>query len=85
MPTKPATVTEYLAALPDDRRKALQAVRKVIRANLGKGYKEGIQYGMIGYGTIPHSIYPSGLPLRPQAAGSVRWGSPRRRTTCRST
>lgn len=35
-----ATVKAYLAELPPDRRKAIQAVRKVIRANLDKGYKE---------------------------------------------
>ena len=28
MPSKPTTVTEYLATLPPDRRKALQAIRK---------------------------------------------------------
>jgi hypothetical protein len=59
MPSKPKTVTEYLAALPKDRRDALQAVRKVIRANLDRGYREGIQYGMIGY-FVPLSVYPAG-------------------------
>jgi hypothetical protein len=37
-----ATVEGYLAALPDDRRKALEAVRKVIRKNLDKNYEEGM-------------------------------------------
>jgi hypothetical protein len=59
MPSQPSSVTEYLASLPPDRRAALQAVRKVIRANLDKGYKEGVQYGMIGY-FVPHSVYPPG-------------------------
>ena len=36
------TPAEYLAGLPEDRRKALQAVRKVIKANLDPAIKEGI-------------------------------------------
>ena len=39
MPKSYATPAEYLASLPDDRRRALAAVRKTIRANLGKGFK----------------------------------------------
>ncbi len=65
MPTKPATVQDYLASLPEDRREALQAVRKVILKNLPKGYEEGIQYGMIGY-FVPHSIYPDGYHCDPK-------------------
>jgi hypothetical protein len=64
MQSKAATVKEYLDALPEDRRKALQAVRKVIKANLDKGYKEGMQYGMIGY-FVPHSLYPDGYHCDP--------------------
>jgi len=59
MPDKPTTVARYLAALPPDRREALEAVRKVIVDNLDGGYEEGIQYGMIGY-YVPHSVYPPG-------------------------
>jgi hypothetical protein len=62
---KPASVQDYLAALPEDRRKALQAVRKVIRANLDSKYEEGIQYGMIGY-YVPHSVYPDGYHCDPR-------------------
>jgi hypothetical protein len=45
----PTTVKEYLATLPPERRRALEAVRRVIRKNLPRGYEEGIQYGGIGY------------------------------------
>lgn len=65
MPTKPATVEAYLASLPEDRREALQAVRKTILKNLPKGYEEGIQYNMIGY-FVPHSIYPNGYHCDPK-------------------
>lgn len=59
------TIKEYLADLPDDRRRALEAVRKVIRANLDKDYAEGMQYGMIGY-FVPHSVYPPGYHCDPK-------------------
>lgn len=61
----PESVTGYLASLPDDRRKALEAVRKVIRKNLPKGYAEGVQYRMIGY-FVPHTLYPAGYHCDPK-------------------
>jgi hypothetical protein len=65
MQSKATTVAEYLAALPADRRAALEAVRAVIRKNLPKGYEEGMQYGMIGY-YVPHSVYPAGYHCDPR-------------------
>ncbi len=65
MQSKAKTVKEYLAELPEDRRKALEAVRKVIRKNLDKGYEEGMQYGMIGY-SVPHKLYPPGYHCDPK-------------------
>ena len=65
MQSKATTVKEYLEELPEDRRKALKQVRTVIRKNLGKGFKEGIQYGMIGY-FVPHSVYPDGYHCDPK-------------------
>ena len=64
MAAKPASVAEYLATLPEDRRAALQAVRKVILKNLDKDYEEGILYGMLGY-YVPHSVYPPGYHCDP--------------------
>jgi Domain of unknown function (DU1801) len=63
--SKATTVKEYLDALPEDRRKAIDAVRKVIKANLDPKYKEGIQYGMIGY-FVPHSVFPDGYHCDPK-------------------
>ena len=63
--TKPNTVDEYLASLPEDRCAALQAIREVILANLSPGFEEGIQYGMIGY-YVPHSVYPPGYHCDPK-------------------
>ncbi|MDQ6623783.1 MAG: DUF1801 domain-containing protein [Verrucomicrobiota bacterium] len=60
-----STVAEYLAALPTDRRAALNAVRKVINDNLPDGYEEGIQFGMIGW-YVPLSTYPAGYGENPK-------------------
>lgn len=54
-----STVTEYLDALPADRRKALEQVRRGINRALPKGYKEGIQWGMISW-FVPLATYPAG-------------------------
>lgn len=65
MQSKAKTVKEYLAGLPADRRKAIEAVRKVVRANLDKDFEEGMQYGMIGY-YVPHRIFPDGYHCDPK-------------------
>jgi uncharacterized protein YdhG (YjbR/CyaY superfamily) len=54
-----STVTEYLAALPADRREALNEVRKGINRALPPGYEEGIQWGIISW-FVPLSTYPTG-------------------------
>lgn len=64
MQSKAATVEQYLAELPPDRREAVSTVRSVILKNLDKGYAEGMSYGMIGY-CVPHSIYPAGYHCNP--------------------
>jgi uncharacterized protein YdhG (YjbR/CyaY superfamily) len=59
------TVAEYIASLPEDRRGAIKTVRAVVKKNLPAGYKEGIDYGFIGW-TVPLSVYPdtyNGQPL----------------------
>ena len=58
------TVAQYLEELPEDRRGAIEAVRKVIKKNLPRGYEEGVGYGMIGY-TIPLSRYPDTYNKQP--------------------
>ena len=64
MPDKATTVKQYLDALPDDRRKALNAIRKVVKANLDHRIEEGIMHGMIGY-FVPLSVYPAGYHCSP--------------------
>jgi len=65
MQSKAATVAEYLASLPPDRREAVEAVRAVILKNLGKDFAEGMSYGMMGY-YIPHSVFPAGYHCDPK-------------------
>lgn len=65
MQSKAKTVKEYLASLPEDRRVAIGAVRGAILKNLGAGFEEGMQYGMIGY-FVPHSLYPAGYHCDPK-------------------
>ncbi len=59
------TVDEYIASLPDERRKAIETVRNVVRDNLPDGYREGMQFGMIGW-YVPLERFPdtyNGQPL----------------------
>lgn len=75
MQSKAKTVKEYLASLPEDRRKAIEAVRAVILKNLDKDYEEGMQYGAIGY-YVPHGIYPHGYhcdPKQPLPFAGLGW------------
>ncbi|MCC5786283.1 MAG: DUF1801 domain-containing protein [Phycisphaerales bacterium] len=65
MQSKAATVEAYLASLPEDRRAAIGAVREVFLANLGPEFREGMQYGMVGY-FLPHEVYPPGYHCDPK-------------------
>jgi hypothetical protein len=63
--SKARTVQEYLDELTEERRQVVSAVRDVIVKNLPKGYREGINFGMICY-EIPLERYPdtyNGQPL----------------------
>ncbi len=65
MQSKATTVDAYIAELPEDRRKAISELRKVIKKNLPKGFKEEMGYGMMGW-SVPHSIYPAGYHCNPK-------------------
>lgn len=65
MQSKATTVTEYLDALPEDRKAAMLQLRDVINEHLPAGFKETIGYGMIGW-VIPHSAYPAGYHCDPK-------------------
>jgi hypothetical protein len=63
--TKPTTPKQYLDSLPPERRTAISKLRAEINRNLPKGYKEGIQYGMLAW-FVPHSRYPEGYHCNPK-------------------
>ena len=63
--SKAATVADYLAELPMDRRAEIERVRDLINEAIPDGYREGIGYGMIGW-VVPLERYPdtyNGQPL----------------------
>ncbi|MBU0560583.1 MAG: DUF1801 domain-containing protein [Bacteroidetes bacterium] len=59
MQSQAKTPKEYIDALPEERQKAVTELRKIIRKNLPKGFKEVMSYGMIGY-VVPQTLYPNG-------------------------
>jgi uncharacterized protein YdhG (YjbR/CyaY superfamily) len=65
MQSKATTVEQYLAELPAGRQKAMNELRKVIKKNLPKGFKEEMGYGNMGY-VVPHSKYPGGYHCDPK-------------------
>jgi len=59
------TVDDYISQIPEERKSPMSKLRKVILANLPKGFEEGINYKMIGY-YVPHSKYPDGYHCDPK-------------------
>ncbi|NND88052.1 MAG: DUF1801 domain-containing protein, partial [Flavobacteriaceae bacterium] len=64
MQSEATTPDQYIAELPDDRRAVMTELRKVIIDNLPKGFKETMNYGMIGY-VVPSELYPDGYHCDP--------------------
>ena len=59
------TITEFLEALPADKKAAVKKVRDSIAKNLPKGFAETISSGFISY-SVPHSLYPAGYHCDPK-------------------
>ena len=59
------TPAEYIAAIPEERREAIEKLREVILENIPDGYEEKMAYGMIGY-VVPHKLYPPGYHCDPK-------------------
>ncbi len=64
MQSKATTVEAYMKDIPADRQEAINKLRKVILKNIPKGFKEEMNYGMIGY-VVPHKLYPNGYHCNP--------------------
>ena len=74
MRSEAATVDEYLAELPVDRREAIGVVRGEILGNLPEGYEEAMNWGMVTY-QVPLEAYPetyNGQPLMYAALASQK-------------
>jgi uncharacterized protein YdhG (YjbR/CyaY superfamily) len=59
------TPQEYIDGLPDDRKKAMTKLRKVINKNIAKGFTEEINYNMPGW-VVSHKTYPAGYHCDPK-------------------
>jgi hypothetical protein len=69
-----STATEFLAEQPEDRRRALTALRDLIRRNLPKGYEEGMAWGCLTW-SVPLAACPdtyNGQPLMYCGIGSQK-------------
>ena len=62
--SKAATVADYLAELPPERRAEIEKVRDVVNGALPAGYREGMGWGAIGW-IIPLEDHPDTYNGRP--------------------
>ena len=65
MQSKATTPEAYIAEMPEERQKAFNKLRSVIKKNIPKCFKETMGYGMMGY-CVPHSLYPAGYHCNPK-------------------
>ncbi|MFY0687243.1 MAG: DUF1801 domain-containing protein [Cyclobacteriaceae bacterium] len=65
MKIKANSVEEYLSNIPKERQSYFSELREVILNNIPKGFKEELNYGMIGY-VVPHDLYTPGYHCDPK-------------------
>jgi len=58
------TVEQYLAQLPEAKRRVIFEIRRVILSNLPPGYEESMSWGMISY-EVPLARYPDTYNKQP--------------------
>jgi hypothetical protein len=58
------SVDLYVAEVPPERHKAMQAMVQLIRANVPKGYNESMTWGMPSW-EVPLSVYPDTYNKKP--------------------
>lgn len=76
MRSNASSVAAYLASLPPEQRRVVAAVRRLIRSNLPRGYREAMGFGMITY-ELPLARYPdtcNGKPLMYAALAAQKHG-----------
>jgi len=67
MQSKARTPEDYIAELPEERQRAISAIRDEINRNLPPGFEETMGYGMMGW-VVPHSLFPPGYHCDPEQA-----------------
>jgi uncharacterized protein YdhG (YjbR/CyaY superfamily) len=65
MTSNAPSVAEYVSQVATEKKELFDAIRKVIKKNLPKGFEECMNYGMIGY-VVPHKMYPAGYHCDPK-------------------
>jgi hypothetical protein len=64
MISKATSPEEYIATLPENRKSAIDGLRKTMIVNLPAGFEETMASGMIAY-VVPHKLYPKGYHANP--------------------
>ena len=64
MKIEAASVEDYIAKAPEERREALSRMRDILRQHLPEGFSEELSYGMPGY-VVPHRLYEPGYHCDP--------------------
>ncbi|MGV6860769.1 MAG: DUF1801 domain-containing protein [Putridiphycobacter sp.] len=65
MASKFTSIKEYINQLPEDRQAVVEKMRQVFLKHLPEGFKETINYNMIGY-VVSHELYPNGYHCDPK-------------------
>ena len=65
MQSKAKTPAQYVSEVPEHQLKAFKKIRTLLRKHLPVGFKEVMNYGMLGY-VVPHSLYPAGYHCSPE-------------------
>ena len=68
--SKAKTVDEYLAELPEERRRVVSLLCGVVREHLPEGYQERMNWGMISW-EIPLERYPNTYNKQPLAYAAL--------------
>lgn len=58
-----SSIDEYIKALPDKRRSAVEKLREVVFFNLPEGFEEQFTYDMVSY-VVPLCLYPKGYHVK---------------------
>jgi len=65
MQSKATSPEQYTNELPKDRKEVIKKLRQTILDNLPEGFKEQMNYGMLGY-VVPNSTYSDGYHCSPE-------------------